>query len=179
MEKFGKASGLTINRAKTSIIFSRNVKEDLKREIKDICNYQEQPSLGKYLGAMITNHLAGKENYKNILERHSIVPKDVLLEIEKSQRRFVWREIQTQRKVHLVGWDTMCMERRYGGLSFKSLEKVNEAFQMKIIWRILKEPEALWVQVLSHKYTRYSDSHHAFDSKKANSMFWRDINKIW
>ncbi|XP_016178547.1 uncharacterized protein LOC107621000 [Arachis ipaensis] len=69
MEKFCQASGLKVNRAKTSIVFSNNIKEHLRRAIKDKCNYQEQPSLGKYLGAMITNKRSTKENFKNVIQK--------------------------------------------------------------------------------------------------------------
>ncbi|RYR04937.1 hypothetical protein Ahy_B06g084751 [Arachis hypogaea] len=40
-----------------------------KEAICKKCNYQEKSCLGRYLGAMLTNHRRGKDKFKNVVER--------------------------------------------------------------------------------------------------------------
>ncbi|QHO57258.1 Putative ribonuclease H protein [Arachis hypogaea] len=57
----------------------------------------------------------------------------------------------------------------------KKIQTMNDAFLMKIVWRFMKVPEALWSQVLTHKYKEGP----CLQSKPSDSPFWKDITKLW
>ncbi|KAL4371657.1 hypothetical protein AHAS_Ahas06G0187700 [Arachis hypogaea] len=61
--------GLRINASKTSILFSRNVEQNLREKLVQKSGYKEVPCLGRYLDAMITNNRKGNDNFKCTLER--------------------------------------------------------------------------------------------------------------
>ncbi|RYR39566.1 hypothetical protein Ahy_A09g045127 isoform B [Arachis hypogaea] len=69
MNTFCNASGLKINQAKTSIVFTRNVSNQIKQEMYSISGFKESKELGRYLGAMINNNRKGKDNYKDVMDR--------------------------------------------------------------------------------------------------------------
>ena len=45
---------------------------------------------------------------------------------------FVWGSTGEQRKIHLVGWDTVCRPNDCGGLGVRKSAWVNETFMMKM-----------------------------------------------
>lgn len=64
--------------------------------------------------------------------QHEKIPKSICYDIEKAQRQFIWGGASNQGKVHLINWKTLCTPRFAGGLSFKSLSAMNEAFILKL-----------------------------------------------
>ena len=76
------------------------------------------------------------------------IPKTICDEIEKLQRGFLWGDSDQRRKAHLVSWDVCCLPKMHGGLGFKQTHHMNEAFLMKMIWNLIKQPGKLWCRVL-------------------------------
>ncbi|KAL4307123.1 uncharacterized protein LOC107605009 [Arachis ipaensis] len=210
MKTFCEASGLKISILKTSVVFSSNVKKGEKEAICKKCNYQEKSCLGRYLGAMLTNHRRGKDKFKNVVERmqsklkgwkmnclslagritltksvlspmtnfemqHSKLPKGLCNELERMQRSFIWGEGPDQKKIYHLNWNTLCQPKLQGGLGMRKIQTMNDAFLLKSVWRFIKEPEALWSQVLIHKYKEGP----CLQSKPTDSPFWKDITKLW
>ncbi|CAN1135783.1 hypothetical protein LINPERHAP2_LOCUS9057 [Linum perenne] len=50
---------------------------------------------------------------------------------------------------------------------------------MKLIWSILKEPNKIWVKVVTTKYIKSSDSGFQLRSKVGGSPIWRGICSVW
>lgn len=48
----------------------------------------------------------------------------------------------------------MCQPNEIGGVGIKSLKQMNEAFLLKLLWRLTTDPTNLWAQVLTQKYGR-------------------------
>lgn len=59
------------------------------------------------LGSMVSFHM-----------QHEKIPKDTILSIEKAQRGFIWDSDASNRKAHLISWETMCKNRHEEGLEF-------------------------------------------------------------
>ena len=59
------------------------------------------------------------------------IPKLVYARLEKIQRDFLWRGGNLERKLHLVNWNTVCSEKKTGGLGVRSLSKLNQALLCK------------------------------------------------
>ncbi|RVW69051.1 putative ribonuclease H protein [Vitis vinifera] len=56
------------------------------------------------------------------------MPRVVSLRLEKIQRDFLWGGGALERKPHLVNWDTVCMDKRKGGLGVRRLSILNRPF---------------------------------------------------
>ncbi|KAL4299447.1 hypothetical protein AHAS_Ahas17G0101800 [Arachis hypogaea] len=76
---------------------------------------------------------------------YTSIPKGVCLEIEKMQRRFIWGEETNKRRIHNVNWEVLCKPKINGRMR---LEAMNEAFLVKLLWRLLKNEKVLWSEVL-------------------------------
>ncbi|KAK9106204.1 hypothetical protein Scep_023048 [Stephania cephalantha] len=71
------------------------------------------------------------------------IPKGICDTLNKSCRKFLWGSSDTCRKVHLIGWDKICLPKHKRGLGLKTMHEMNVAFMMKIGWEVLANPEAL------------------------------------
>lgn len=84
------------------------------------------------------------------------MPKGIAEEIEKTKRRFYWREIgesnTTVRKMHSVNWKLVCKEKNSDGLGIRNLIKKNTSMLAKWWWRAKTEHDKLWYKVLNNKY---------------------------
>lgn len=107
------------------------------------------------------------------------VPNSVCLEIEKIQRDFIWGHVNGHRKVHSINWDTICKDKPYEGLGIKKLSCMNDAFLMKIGWKVIVEPNNLCSQVLRGKYVRNMDLRRGIVVKDDDSLLWKEIGKLW
>ena len=76
----------------------------------------------------------------------------VCARLEKIQRDFLWGGGNLDRKPHLIKWNTVCLEKKLGGLGVRSLSKLNQAPLCKWTWRFANEREPLWRRVISRKY---------------------------
>ena len=76
----------------------------------------------------------------------------MLAKIEKLKRCFLWKGSSDKRKIHWVGWDTVCLSKRKGGLGLGTISVMNKALLAKWIWRYGNGPDTLWKRVLKAKY---------------------------
>lgn len=76
----------------------------------------------------------------------------VIKRIERLQREFLWYGNSTQRKYHLIDWESICKPKEEGGLGIRPLKQMNQALWRKWLWRIGEESDGLWRQVLEMKY---------------------------
>ena len=59
------------------------------------------------------------------------MPRVVSLRLEKIQRDFLWGGGALERKPHLVNWNTVCLDKRKGGLGVRRLSTLNRALLCK------------------------------------------------
>ncbi|KAF5205698.1 Reverse transcriptase zinc-binding domain [Thalictrum thalictroides] len=96
--------------------------------------------------------------------------------IDRLSRRFWWSS-NSDRKVPLLSWDSICKKKSVGGLGFKKSHLQNIALLSKIYWRILISPNEFWVETLKQKYFRNV----SFLNSKAStssSKFWKNLIKV-
>lgn len=84
--------------------------------------------------------------------QHDKLPWGVIETIDREQRSFIWGDKESKKSWHAIIWNTVCSPKEEGGLGMKNLEFMNDAFILKLMWRIYAEPKALWAQVLLSKY---------------------------
>ncbi|CAN1760768.1 LINE-1 retrotransposable element ORF2 protein, partial [Linum perenne] len=70
---------------------------------------------------------------------------------------FWWTGDGNRRSLHWVAADEIRRAKKDGGLGFKSFADFNKAFLAKLAWRILIQPDSLWVRVLKGLYYPRSD----------------------
>ncbi|XP_054776745.1 uncharacterized protein LOC129285164 [Prosopis cineraria] len=99
-------------------------------------------------------------------------------DIEKIIRKFIWGYSDDHRGINLVNWKDLCQPVNRGGCGIISLEEQNKAFLSKLAYKIIAQPDLLWIRVLKAKYHVPEGSIHDI-SKKGCSYFWRNLTKIW
>lgn len=85
------------------------------------------------------------------------IPTSICRTIEKRVASFWWKHNVDRRGVHWKKLEDMKIRKDYGGLGFKDLVEFNKAMLGKQAWRIVKQPNALWCQVLKSIYFPRSD----------------------
>ena len=71
------------------------------------------------------------------------LPTELIQDIERLIRKFWWGQRGDQRKIYWKNWETSCKPKALEGMSFKDLEKFNEAMLAKQLWRLLTNHTSL------------------------------------
>lgn len=80
-------------------------------------------------------------------------PKNVIDEIVKLQRRFLWGGDEENKKMAWVKWELICTPKSRGGLGIKNLVAFNLALLMKWRWRLLLDDDnLLWKKAVANRY---------------------------
>lgn len=78
----------------------------------------------------------------------------------------------------LVAWENICKEKQDGGLGIHDLRTQNDAFAMKLAWRIFSKDASAWVKLMREKYLSSSPSWMPI-AKPSDSWLWRNICRVW
>ena len=103
------------------------------------------------------------------------LPRSVCDDLDRKIRRFLWAGTSGERKAHLVAWATVTRSVSEGGLGIPASRELNSASMAKLGWRMLQEPEALWVRVLRHHYCKGRLGIDTFTKHPTSSNLWRGI----
>lgn len=98
-----------------------------------------------------------------------LLPKSVVTEIDKLCRKFLWGGTTERTRPALVGWDTVCLPRRFGGLGLKNQELWIVAVIGKQVWVIANKADILWVKWVAIVYMK---NHDFFDIQVTQNMSW-------
>ncbi|RVX14114.1 hypothetical protein CK203_011334 [Vitis vinifera] len=165
----GAASGLRINLAKSEII-PIGVVEEIDEIAAELgCRVGSLPSqyLGLPLGAPNKTHSVW-HGVEERMRRRLVLWK----------RQYISKWGNLERKVHLVNWEVVCVDKNKGGLGLRKLALLNKALLGKWIWRFASDKDNLWKQVIMAKYGQEC---HGWRTKKANRAFgvgvWKEILK--
>ncbi|CAN1161423.1 Putative ribonuclease H protein At1g65750, partial [Linum perenne] len=91
-------------------------------------------------------------------------------------RNFFWSGDPLKRFIHWSDCETLCLSKKEGGLGFRNFSDFNLALLAKQGWRIMNNPNALWVRLLKSIYFPRRDF---FNAKKGArpSWIWASIFK--
>jgi len=105
-------------------------------------------------------------------------PKKVLQEIVKIQRSFLWGGVEENKKICWLSWNNVCKTKEEGGLGIKNVEEFNLALLSKWKWRIITEENAIWYELLKHRYgaphIKILNTDFPMCGSK-DSLWWRDL----
>ncbi|XP_061373188.1 berberine bridge enzyme-like 8 [Gastrolobium bilobum] len=107
------------------------------------------------------------------------IPSAVCKEIERIQRDFIWGDHDGIRRNHLINWKTITLPKSAGGLGFKKLELMNDAFMAKMAWEVFNDKDQLWIQALKAKYAADNRGSLCFVQKSGVSILWRNVCRMW
>lgn len=85
-----------------------------------------------------------------------IIPKGVLAEIEKLCYQFLWDSTEKDHKPAFVGWDSVCLPKKFRGLRLKHPGVWNLAAIGKKVWALASKAHMLWVQWISKIYLKHT-----------------------
>ncbi|XP_028754420.1 uncharacterized protein LOC114713907 [Neltuma alba] len=137
LQDYCNVSGQRVNYDKSSLFFSKNTPNEVRTNIVECLNIAEVDNPGKYLGLPI---LWGKS--KNAALAYVC---------ERMGRKVQgWRKKCLSfaghgNKIHWTSWKALTKSKKEGGLGFKDFMGFNNALLAKTAWRILHNPDSLWV----------------------------------
>ncbi|XP_026395936.1 uncharacterized protein LOC113290560 [Papaver somniferum] len=83
-----------------------------------------------------------------------LLPKKITNKIDAIQRDFWWGKDAGGKGYYPKAWPSLCKPILKRGLGFKDARKLNLAMLAKLAWRMVKEPDALWVKTMGARYFR-------------------------
>ncbi|XP_047979357.1 uncharacterized protein LOC125221277 [Salvia hispanica] len=159
LDEFCTSSGMKVSTTKTTISFSKNVKNETRRNLKELLGVREVQGLGKYLGVPLLHRRVNKNTYAYIVDimkgkianwtigRMSLAGKVSLAQSMLSTMPLY--AMQTAKipigtcdemekvirgfVMSMVAWDMVTCSREEGGLGLRNLHLVNNAFGMKAV----------------------------------------------
>ena len=85
-----------------------------------------------------------------------LLPVTLCDKINGELARFWWSGDSGKRQIHWQSWNKLCMNKNSGGMGFRDLRAYNRALLAKKCWRILNNPDALWVRIIKARYFPHS-----------------------
>ena len=106
------------------------------------------------------------------------IPKKVKLRLEKIQRDFLWGGGSSERKIHLLNWDSVCQSKEKGGLGIRNFTNFNRALLGKWCWRFSTEDKSMWRSVIMLKYGAEDGGCFPSNPKGCHGVgLWKEICK--
>ena len=103
-------------------------------------------------------------------------PETICKKLDSIVSDFWWGHDQGVRKMHMLHWDKICLNRREGGIGYKKFSIINQSMLAKQFWTISHNPESLLAKTFKAKYFPRCSIHDS-SPKPHHSWFWRNIIK--
>ncbi|GKV44022.1 hypothetical protein SLEP1_g51253 [Rubroshorea leprosula] len=109
-----------------------------------------------------------------------LLPKGLILSLDKIRRNFLWGGREGKRKINWVSWDKVCKNKLMGGLGVKDLRKFNLALLGKWWSRLARGEEGLLYKTINHKYGSIEGRWTKWvqEYSHRSSLWWRNICRI-
>lgn len=105
-----------------------------------------------------------------------LLPKGLRTKLDAMIRDFWWGYDQDkQRHLYLKSWNALCALKEAGGLGFRRMRDINEAFITKLVWQLHTREDCLWVNILKAKYAKGLNLMDNAERKGACSWIWQSI----
>ena len=91
--------------------------------------------------------------------------------MDKYARDFFWG---SNSRLCPVAWEQVCRPKQTGGLGVRPAAFFNNAALAKLAWKVLRDHDNWWAQIMRRKYLR-KDSFFQARKKQNNSTAWNGI----
>ena len=85
------------------------------------------------------------------------LPVSLCQQIQSALTRFWWDNSSGSNKIAWIAWTKLILPKEQGGLDFRDIQSINDAFLAKLSWRIIRNPESLLRRILLGKYCPTGD----------------------
>ncbi|KAG7578526.1 Reverse transcriptase domain [Arabidopsis thaliana x Arabidopsis arenosa] len=106
------------------------------------------------------------------------LPGKCMKEVEKLCSAFLWSGPELKTHIAKLGWQTVCLPRREGGLGLRPLKETNTVCGLKLIWRLLAAKTSLWGQWVHTYLIRNKSFWNIRGSSAQGSWMWRKLLKL-
>lgn len=106
-----------------------------------------------------------------------IMPHEVLDQITKVCRNFLWGGEADYKKPPYVAWDKVCSPKKHGGLGLKNFHIWNKACNAKLLWALEGKKDALWIRWIHGRYLKQVDIWH-YQPKADSCWYWKKLCKV-
>ncbi|KAJ8427720.1 LOW QUALITY PROTEIN: hypothetical protein Cgig2_022194 [Carnegiea gigantea] len=153
--EFTRSSGLTVNLDKSNIVFGGDCLH-IQQECLNITGFTEGQLPFRYLGMPITASRFTKEECSILVEKITpkvhisigqysviwhvqflssifILPQEVVNQVMKMCRNYLWGGSENYKKILYVAWDKICTPKKHRGLGVKNLRLWNMACIAKLL----------------------------------------------
>ncbi|XP_020673031.1 uncharacterized protein LOC110092712 [Dendrobium catenatum] len=139
--------------------------QDLLTSVMDRLNAWGKKFLS--MGGKITLITSSLFSMPNFLVTHSLIPKRVLVTLEKLCRDFIWHKPDGSHSIHYVAWDDLCKTRSMGGLGLQSPVMKAGSLRSNLAWNFLQKPDTLFHITMKAKYGKnfMNGTHNKITSK--------------
>jgi len=105
------------------------------------------------------------------------LPSRITDHLDRIHRDFFWKNSSSDKGLPLIAWDKICRPKTLGGLGLRKTAAVNTAFLAKLGWKVLTQPDNVWVQQMRAKY---GAPDHFFEArpKPADSWVWKCLLRL-
>ncbi|KAK9278780.1 hypothetical protein L1049_028358 [Liquidambar formosana] len=104
----------------------------------------------------------------------SKLPEGLLNQLDRVNCKFIWGSTESNKKIHLVVWDKICLPKDQGGLGIHNLSAVNKSYMARMEWKFLSERHSLWVSIFKSKYLKHTPFLD-YNTSVRSSHSWRSI----
>lgn len=101
-------------------------------------------------------------------------PKTFCNSLCSAMARFWWSSSGRDRGIHWRRWSALTESKKNGGLGFREFTHMNSSILAKQAWRIIHNPDALWVKILQAVYFPNSSFLHV-QRKRNCSWTWSSL----
>ena len=106
-----------------------------------------------------------------------ILPAQVIQEIERMMRNFLWNADDHSRGKSKVAWEEVCLPKEEGGLGVRRIEPFNAALITTHIWNIVAKKDSLWIRWI-HSYKLKGKTLWEVPLRGTLSWSWRKILQV-
>ncbi|XP_028548700.1 uncharacterized protein LOC114579140 [Dendrobium catenatum] len=82
---------------------------------------------------------------------HSLIPKRVLLKVDKLCRNFLWHKENGKQGLHYIAWDTLCLPTSLGGFGIHGAVASKGPLRSRLAWMFLQNKNSLLLKSSSKR----------------------------
>lgn len=109
-------------------------------------------------------------------------PASVIKVIEQTARRFLWGTSKEADvcKLHLISWEKVTAPVHLGGLGIRRLALMNQALELKWLWRFRQGENQMWKRLICDKYKYCPSTRRTVRNPPTHgSCLWKGISRHW